>query len=1211
MYLFDLAECDEWLSDNPRDKLLWLSAPSGFGKSVVSAYAIDALSQRFPNSAVAYFFCKDSEAQREAHQIVRSFLSQLIDRYPQIHNEVKTKWESNKSIADLTATIEDLSSTLIAVTETLSCPRVFFVVDGINECPHRSLDTIIRFLNLLRHSNNMNIRIMLATQPTSEIASHLHDSIKCVLDRETNSDTIDLYIEHTLDYTLKDRFQKCNVQPNEYFKTQHNGMFIWVSTMLECLGRADSDDDFEAILSEVPDSINDLYLKILKRFEKDLIRNEKAWLKEILMWVTLSQRALNLAELETGIRYSRKLRSGKAIVSRLDNIEKTLSKYGALLEIVKLENQGDVKFVSLSHDSVKLFLTNEDECKSEFYIDKNISNSLMAAACSQYLIAQNIPMIDDFTLPVVQRRKIDQEHPFFSYASVYWSTHLTTSSQSGLTTTSQAMEILELSRFRTWLLNNLKYDCSLLEDGSTLVPQAMLTSLHGVNKWLDDHDMTFQPKNGRLSTIQISETSSELLNILREAVIQIWLSLEPADRLSSESAFTLAQKLVNEETKKVMGPVELAALVNVEIDQGRWHANIGHAFAHDYSSSEALQLAAQHYRLSRSYQLDSRSQAGIAHCLSDVLFRYCQLTDSVQNLEEGIECGRTAVEMLPEENRWLPRCLIFLAALYSIKFRLSQNLSDIDDAIGIARRAVKITPDAHIEKVNLERNLALFLCERYSVTNAQSEIDEATEILERAVTLTSKTNVWRSQCRDALVDIYRTRIMTLGSVLEDIDSVISHSRQAILEAPSESEKARSLMTLGAGLFHKYSVTRDLVDLDGAIDCIKRIMYEYFPSVPPEEVYTGVEILANAYGHTKTVNDISILLDHLKEFLAGCLDKRVKVFTAFMIEKMTLIKFDDHPSTGVEELVSAISFGKQALDISRQLNDPVLIQLSAFHCLITYQKIFNLPWASITLQELEEAIDLGQYLIAMKPPPAQQGMEGSAFLVAYWLVLKAECTGSLACAQESVNIAEQMLRKNPRMLATIRCVSSLMRFRFHDSYSDLKDALRQVQAAQAHPLATSSPRHKAVYTYLHAHILYQMHRATGWTNKLDKCIEDCRSLVQSPGPRSEQGRVRGGQLVALCGLLQLRAKSTHSLSELDEAIRCGIDALSCVDGNSLLSVCKAFWASIVSEAFLLRYEWTHTDKDLNSAIQYQKNAMDWTPEGHPEHVKYLTLYRKLL
>src|SRR5438045_1930665 len=32
---------------------------------------------------------------------------------------------------------------------------------------------------------------------------------------------------------------------------------------------------------EVPDSINDLYLKRLNRLEKDLLRNEKAWLKDI------------------------------------------------------------------------------------------------------------------------------------------------------------------------------------------------------------------------------------------------------------------------------------------------------------------------------------------------------------------------------------------------------------------------------------------------------------------------------------------------------------------------------------------------------------------------------------------------------------------------------------------------------------------------------------------------------------------------------------------------------------------------------------------------------------------------------------------------------------------------------------------------------------------------------------------------------------------
>jgi hypothetical protein len=545
-YLRDLAEYKEWQSDNPRNKVLWLSAPSGYGKSAVSAYAIQHLLQP---STVAYFFCNDNKTQREAYQIVGAFLHQLMPKSPELWGEVTALWESDNSISGPNARVENLASVVTDAAKKLSS-RVFFVIDGIDQCPEEPLKRIVKFIRLLGLSDS-NIRVMLTSQPKAEIISELGDSIQCVLG-EQNCRTIHSYLEHALNETTKRLFEKCDIDPNEYFKTRHKGMFTWVRTVLLFLQEhVDTLDDFEKTLSQVPDKLNALYLKILQRLGEELTSNERPWLTEILTWLSLCQRPLSLAELEAGIGYSRNVRSGNKIPEFLD-FEKTLTRYGA---IVQLGSQGGVKFVSLSHDSFKQFVTDEKQfvdeiCKSNFYVDKNLSNSLLAAACSTYLIAQDIPLMDDTAQPEAHHLKIEQQSPLFSYATNYWSVHLAASqippvatsvapSHPGVSIETQ-MAVLEARAFRNWLLNCLKYDAAV-KFGMVFLPWTLLGSIHDVDRWLKDHHLTFQPRKGRLVPVQ-TETSDFLI-ALREVVIQTWLSLEPGSRLASGTVFALAQKL--------------------------------------------------------------------------------------------------------------------------------------------------------------------------------------------------------------------------------------------------------------------------------------------------------------------------------------------------------------------------------------------------------------------------------------------------------------------------------------------------------------------------------------------------------------------------------------------------------------------------------------------------------------------------------------------
>src|SRR5439155_3939141 len=108
--------------------------------------------------------------------------------------------------------------------------------------------------------------------------------------------------------------------------------------------------------------------------------------------------------------------------SSLFSIETTLSKCAAFLQVVISETAH--KSVSLVHETFKHYIIDGEECKSFFYVDPFEANAWLAMSSILYLEKQCIRHPDEWVSPSTLRDYFDQKHPLFSYAMLYWSTHL-------------------------------------------------------------------------------------------------------------------------------------------------------------------------------------------------------------------------------------------------------------------------------------------------------------------------------------------------------------------------------------------------------------------------------------------------------------------------------------------------------------------------------------------------------------------------------------------------------------------------------------------------------------------------------------------------------------------------------------------------------------------------------------------------------------------
>ena len=76
---------------------------------------------------------------------------------------------------------------------------IFFIIDGVNECPPDSRQGILTFLKCLQ--GFPRIRILITAQPTPDIIAAILSSSRKELEKRDNADNIDGYINLQLAVT--------------------------------------------------------------------------------------------------------------------------------------------------------------------------------------------------------------------------------------------------------------------------------------------------------------------------------------------------------------------------------------------------------------------------------------------------------------------------------------------------------------------------------------------------------------------------------------------------------------------------------------------------------------------------------------------------------------------------------------------------------------------------------------------------------------------------------------------------------------------------------------------------------------------------------------------------------------------------------------------------------------------------------------------------
>ncbi|KIJ63625.1 hypothetical protein HYDPIDRAFT_29421 [Hydnomerulius pinastri MD-312] len=375
-WLFDEKLYIDWRSSTT--EFLWLNGKPGAGKSVLASVVIDHLSRNLKqDETLAYFYCDFRNFRcTSAMEVLRSLIAQLF-------RQAKANWlpsfselEDRKGRGAGPPTDVNILSGLLRRAANLHS-RPIIVIDALDEC-----DDLPKLLHALVGLNDGHCRFFVTSRtaisineaftglPTislSDKAKAVHDDMKSHIETELES---------------RDRLKKLKNDLKEKIRVRlmekADGMFRWVQCQLDRLNDCWSPGDINEVLDTLPTTLYETYERILstidrKEFDSRIARRALMWLVSALEPLRLSSLAQALTINSATLKWDPDI--APMCATDILVICRSLVIYDEEREIV-----------SLSHYSVKEYLTSALAADSKYFVELPSASLELASVSIQSLI---------------------------------------------------------------------------------------------------------------------------------------------------------------------------------------------------------------------------------------------------------------------------------------------------------------------------------------------------------------------------------------------------------------------------------------------------------------------------------------------------------------------------------------------------------------------------------------------------------------------------------------------------------------------------------------------------------------------------------------------------------------------------------------------------------------------------------------------------------
>ncbi|KAF6795433.1 ankyrin domain protein, partial [Colletotrichum musicola] len=387
-WILGTDELTVWLanapeSTSPPTDVLWLHGNPGTGKSTMSMFLAEALSENFsktPNKTLTYFFCDSGyDTRKTATSLVRGLLLQLVQQHPRLIEHVLPKHvERGTRAFDSFDAVWAMFMKACADTAT---GRKYCIVDALDECAQDEQITLLKQIKQTfgrdRSGGKLNVSLLITSRPYSEISEHL-DAFpnKNLASFEDSRRDIDKFIDEKVAdlKRMKKYTQAVAAAVTGVLRDKAGGIFLWVGLACQELEKVASRNAVTR-LEKIPAGLESLYQQLL---DTALQQDENPeTIKRLLSFVMVARRPMSTQELA----YACGLYQDEGEEERIQFTAETIASCRLMIVIQDDE-------VQLLHQSVRDFLVTG--AGRNISISEPEAHNAIASRCVDCLIAKSM-----------------------------------------------------------------------------------------------------------------------------------------------------------------------------------------------------------------------------------------------------------------------------------------------------------------------------------------------------------------------------------------------------------------------------------------------------------------------------------------------------------------------------------------------------------------------------------------------------------------------------------------------------------------------------------------------------------------------------------------------------------------------------------------------------------------------------------------------------
>lgn len=353
----------EWLLETPEYldwfrghslRYLWLVGPPGSGKTVISCFLVEKLSEVLDPSEVtfAYYICDNKDTKRRtATSILRGILVQLLKQQPDLFHFVKDAYKMKQgTLATNFDGLWSLFAQLLQVYEGFT----YILIDAIDECDELSRQGLLGMLADLPIA--IKVRILITGRPDSGLDDVQPEGGICFrIDTFSISADLARFIDTRANEIVRGKkFSEQLIQDiKQTARSKAGGTFLWPVLFLEDIAMVRTSQAARKKLTSIPAGLPGMYDRILN----DIRPEDKGDAVLVLQWVVAALRPMTVTELATAML----LNSGtwhEQTAPSDDKLDDWRDLYKSCSTLLYHDSQTDT--INLIHQSVKDYLVSND-----------------------------------------------------------------------------------------------------------------------------------------------------------------------------------------------------------------------------------------------------------------------------------------------------------------------------------------------------------------------------------------------------------------------------------------------------------------------------------------------------------------------------------------------------------------------------------------------------------------------------------------------------------------------------------------------------------------------------------------------------------------------------------------------------------------------------------------------------------------------------------